>query len=56
MLNPVSMLMCAYQDVFYYKRWPSFEHLGVVALLGVALFGVGSYYMAAKRENFAEVA
>lgn len=56
LMNPVAKLVMAYQDIFYYDRWPDFEGLLKVVLVGVVLFAVGSHYMSRKREDFAEVA
>jgi lipopolysaccharide transport system permease protein len=56
MVNPFAALMDSYQDIFFRSAWPDFAGLGRVALLGLLLFWLGSIFMSARREAFAELA
>lgn len=53
-LNPMTHLINAYRDIFYYQQMPNFKILGIVLLLGLVLT-VGGYFIFKKlQKGFAE--
>ncbi len=52
--NPAATHIRAYQDIFFYGRWPDFTALGLVSLLAVALFLVAVRVFDSHKEYFAE--
>ena len=53
-LNPVAPLVFAYQDIFYYHRFPSFQALMVVAVMALVTYAMGSMVFEKFRGSFAE--
>jgi lipopolysaccharide transport system permease protein len=53
--NPMTVIIQAYRDIFYYHRLPDFLALGVVLGLSVALLWVATQIFEARREEFAEL-
>lgn len=52
--NPMTQLITAYQDIFYYGRAPSGTGLLLVALLSLILLAFGLSFFDARREFMAE--
>ena len=52
--NPVAPLIFAYQDIFFYGRFPNFRQLAVVALLAILLYALGISVFERFRGTFAE--
>ncbi len=53
-LNPMTHLINAYRDIFYYQQMPNLKILGIVLLLGLVLT-VGGYFLFKKlQKGFAE--
>ena len=53
-LNPAAIFTLAYQDIFFWGRWPAWGHLGVLALLSLALLFVAVIVFEHYKEYFAE--
>ncbi|MBQ7137093.1 MAG: ABC transporter permease [Bacilli bacterium] len=53
-LNPMTHIITAYRDILYYQQMPNWINLGILALVGVALFIVGYYIFKRLERNFAE--
>lgn len=53
-LNPMTHLINAYRDIFYYQQMPNFKILGIILLIGLA-FTVSGYFIFKKlQKGFAE--
>ncbi|MBD3307977.1 ABC transporter permease [candidate division KSB3 bacterium] len=53
-LNPVAPLIFAYQDIFYYGRFPNFSQLFMVAVMAIVVYTMGSAVFEKYRGTFAE--
>jgi lipopolysaccharide transport system permease protein len=53
-LNPMTVLMLAYQDIFFYNRWPDFTILGGLLAASVLVMIVGARIFEGMRDSFAE--
>lgn len=53
-LNPVAPLIFAYQDIFFYNRFPNFPRLMIVALMAVLIYTMGASVFERYRGTFAE--
>jgi len=53
-LNPMGMLVVAYQDIFFYNRMPKWDILGVATLFSFLTLVIGIWIFNRMRENFAE--
>jgi lipopolysaccharide transport system permease protein len=54
LLNPMATLVGSYQDIFFYGREPNWRGLLVFAGLAWTSFFLGSHFLGARRESFAE--
>ena len=54
-LNPLTLLMAAFQDIFFYGRPPQVGGLVVLALIGLAVALVGMVVFDRYKESFAEM-
>ena len=53
-LNPMTHIINAYRDIFYYQQMPDFASLGILFLISMALL-VGGYFIFKKlQKGFAE--
>lgn len=52
--NPAAPLILAYQDIFFYGRFPNFRQLAVVALFAILLYALGISVFERFRGTFAE--
>ena len=53
-LNPMTHLINAYRDIFYYQQMPNFKMLGIILLIGLALTVVGYFIFKKLQKGFAE--
>jgi ABC-type polysaccharide/polyol phosphate export permease len=53
-LNPVAPLIFAYQNIFYYGRFPNFTQLLIVAVMSVLVYIMGTAVFEKYRGTFAE--
>ena len=54
LLNPLAPLMLAYQDIFYYGRFPHWGHLAILGLLAVLVFWLGYVIFDRFRDTLVE--
>ena len=54
-VNPMAVLVMAYQDILYHHRLPNLTDLGGVALFSLALLWVATTIFERRREEFAEL-
>lgn len=54
-LNPLTLLMSAFQDIFFFGRQPQWGALGVLFLVGLAVAWVGMAVFDRYKESFAEM-
>ena len=52
--NVVAGLISAYQDIFYYNRFPAWRTQGVIAVVGLVLIVADSWAFQRNKEYFAE--
>ena len=52
--NPMSYLIEAYHDIFYYKKTPDFSSLGIVFLISILIFIIGYNIFKKLQKGFAE--
>jgi lipopolysaccharide transport system permease protein len=52
--NVAAGLISAYQDIFYYNRFPSWHIQGVIAVVGLVLIAAGNWAFQRNKEYFAE--
>lgn len=53
-LNPMTHLINAYRDIFYYQQLPNFKMLGIILLIGLVLTIVGYFIFKKLQKGFAE--
>jgi ABC-type polysaccharide/polyol phosphate export permease len=53
-LNPIAPLIFAYQDMFFYNRFPNLSQLSIVAMMAVVMYTMGSSIFEKYRGTFAE--
>lgn len=53
-LNPLSYLMIAYRDIFFYQKNPGFNGLAIVFIFSVILFLIGYVIFEKLQKGFAE--
>jgi len=53
-LNPMTHIIDAYRNVFFYRIWPAWDNLGYVLALSVLLMFLGAQFFENHREDFAE--
>lgn len=53
-LNPMAILVFAYQDIFYYGRFPDMSLLSIVACIAVVMYIMGTAVFEKYRGTFAE--
>ena len=53
-LNPLSVIITAYRDIFYYKTLPNFTSLFVVFILSAIILFVGILVFRKLEKGFAE--
>ena len=53
-MNPLTILVTSYRDIFMYHVWPSMKQLGAVAILAVVILIVGYIVFKKLEKGFAE--
>ena len=53
-INPLTILVTSYRDIFMYHQWPDFMPLFCVFLFGVALLIIGYFIFKKLEKGFAE--
>ena len=53
-LNPMTHLINAYRDIFYYHQMPNMKALGILLAISVALTIVGYFIFKKLQKGFAE--
>ncbi|MBC7217951.1 MAG: ABC transporter permease [Candidatus Caldatribacterium sp.] len=53
-LNPMTTVISAYRNIFFYGAWPNWRNLGLVAALSVVLLVFSAWVFERNREIFAE--
>lgn len=54
-LNPLTLIMSAFQDIFFFRRPPSLLDLGVLAVIGAVVALIGMIVFDRYKESFAEM-
>ena len=54
-LNPLTLLMSAFQDIFFHGRAPDWSSLGLLFLMGLVVAWVGMAVFDRYKESFAEM-
>lgn len=53
-LNPMTYIINAYRDIFYYQQMPNMQHLGILFALSLVLLVVGYFAFKKMQKGFAE--
>lgn len=53
-LNPLALLMSAYQDILYHNRFPQWQSIGILLGAAVLVFAVSTRVFDSFRDTFAE--
>lgn len=53
-LNPMTHLINAYRDIFYYQRMPDFKILGILLIIALTLTVIGYFIFKKLQKGFAE--
>ncbi len=53
-LNPIAPLIFAYQDIFYFGKFPNFSQLAMVTAMSICMYAMGSAVFEKYRGTFAE--
>ncbi len=53
-LNPMTHLINAYRDIFYYQQMPNLKALGLLAIISIVLTIVGYFIFKKLQKGFAE--
>ena len=53
-LNPMTHLINAYRDIFYYQQMPNMKSLGVLFLIALGLTVIGYFIFKKLQKGFAE--
>ena len=53
-LNPLTHMLNAYRDIFYYKTMPDFTVLGIIAVISIVLCFIGYKIFKVLERGFAE--
>lgn len=52
--NPLSVLILSYRYIFFFDKFPHWDNLGVLAVIALVLFWIGSEAFYSHKEVFAE--
>ncbi len=53
-LNPMTHIINAYRDIFYYQQMPDFVNLGILFVLSIGLLIIGYFIFHKLQKGFAE--
>ena len=53
-MNPLTILVMSYRDIFMYHVWPPMKQLGAVALLALVILIIGYKVFKKLEKGFAE--
>ena len=53
-LNPMTHIINAYRDIFYYQQMPDFQSLGILFILSMFLLIIGYFLFKKLQKGFAE--
>ena len=53
-LNPMTYIIDAYRDIFYYQQMPDFYHLGILFAISLVLLIIGYLIFNKLQKGFAE--
>ena len=53
-LNPMTHIINAYRDIFYYQLMPDFQNLGILFIISMALLVAGYFIFKKLQKGFAE--
>lgn len=53
-LNPMTHIINAYRDIFYYQQMPNMQNLGVLFVISFVLMIVGYFIFKKLQKGFAE--
>lgn len=53
-LNPMTYIINAYRDIFYYQQMPDMQHLAILMILSIVLVVVGYCIFKKLQKGFAE--
>jgi len=53
-LNPMTIVIDSYRQIFFYGTWPRWENLGLVLALALMLMALGAVVFQRNKEMFAE--
>ena len=53
-LNPMTHLINAYRDIFYYQQMPDFKMLGILLVIALGLTIIGYFIFKKLQKGFAE--
>lgn len=53
-LNPMTYIINAYRDIFYYQQMPNMQHLGILFAISLVLLIVGYFAFKKMQKGFAE--
>ena len=53
-INPMTHLINAYRDIFYYRQMPNLKALGLLAVISVVLTIIGYFVFKKLQKGFAE--
>lgn len=53
-LNPMTHIINAYRDIFYYQQMPDFQNLGILFIISIVLVIIGYLIFHKLQKGFAE--
>lgn len=53
-LNPMTYIINAYRDIFYYQQMPNMQHLGLLFAISLVLLVLGYFVFKKMQKGFAE--
>lgn len=53
-LNPMTYIINAYRDIFYYQQMPNMQHLGILLAISLVLLVIGYFAFKKMQKGFAE--
>ena len=53
-MNPMAVIISAFQDILYYKRMPTLDHWAAILAASLAAVAAGAWAFQAMQKRFAE--